>query len=90
MIRAGDLLIGDARILHAAHANTSGERRTLLTLWYQPQFATLPERIKAQMVAKTQAIPDNWPSPLREKVKSLHPVYTGDAQPYERTLYHRK
>ena len=34
-VRAGDLIIGDARMLHAAHANTSDARRTVITLWFQ-------------------------------------------------------
>src|SRR5690606_33776151 len=29
-IKAGDLLLGDARLLHASHANETDERRTLL------------------------------------------------------------
>ncbi len=41
--------IGDARLLHAAHANATDQRRTLITLWYQPDRASLPERVQAQM-----------------------------------------
>ena len=59
-IKAGDLLVGDSRLLHATHANTSDQRRTVLTLWYQTDLPSLPEKIQAQMVAKTQAIPDDW------------------------------
>lgn len=88
-VNAGDLLIGDARILHAAHANTTGERRTLLTLWYQPDFQSLPERIQAQMVAKTHAIPEAWPTDVRERVRQMNPLYSGAAQPYERSLYRK-
>ena len=85
-VRAGDLLIGDARLLHATHANDSEARRTVITLWFQPDFAGLPDRIKAQMVAKTHAIPDAWPADLRASVASLNPVYEGDADPYGRSL----
>ena len=56
-IMAGDLLIGDSRLLHATHANASDQRRTVLTLWYQTDLRSLPEKIQAQMVAKTQKIP---------------------------------
>src|SRR5262249_17262717 len=31
-VRAGDLVIGDARLLHAAHANQTDRRRSCLTL----------------------------------------------------------
>ena len=89
-VKAGDLLIGDARILHAAHGNGSGERRTLLTLWYQPDFAALPERIQAQVVKKTQHPPDSWSREAADKVNSLLPQYHGTAEPYERSLYHPK
>ena len=89
-VSAGDLLIGDARLLHATHANDSDERRTVITLWYQPDFAGLPARIKAQMVAKTHGIPETWPTESREMVQRLNPVYEGDAEPYGRCLYRRQ
>eukprot|EP01043_Picozoa_sp_COSAG02_P014696 COSAG02_NODE_610_length_19566_cov_39.049622_11_plen_257_part_00 len=31
-VKAGDLVLGDARVLHAAHANNSDKRRTLITM----------------------------------------------------------
>ena len=33
-MRAGDLVVCDARTLHGAHANASGERRTMLLAWH--------------------------------------------------------
>ena len=89
-IKAGDLLIGDARLLHAAHANQSNQRRTVITLWFQPDFCTLPDRIKAQMVAKTQTVPSNWPDTAKKIVTNLHPKYNGPAEPYGRGLYKPK
>jgi ectoine hydroxylase-related dioxygenase (phytanoyl-CoA dioxygenase family) len=89
-VSAGDLLIGDARLLHATHPNDSDQRRTVITLWFQPDYANLPERIKAQMVAKTHAIPDAWPDADREAVRRLNPTYEGDAEPYGRSLYRRR
>ena len=89
-IKAGDLLIGDARLLHAAHANQSNQRRTVITLWFQPDFCTLPERIKAQMTAKTQTVPSNWPDTAKKIVTDLHPKYNGPAEPYGRVLYKPK
>lgn len=86
-VRAGDLVIGDARMLHAAHANASSARRTVITLWFQPDFANLPERVQAQMVQKTQPIPDGWPTKARAKVRALQPRYDGSASPYGRDLY---
>ena len=89
-IKAGDLLIGDARLLHAAHANQSNQRRTVITLWFQPDFCALPDRIKAQMVAKTQTVPSNWPDTAKKIVTDLHPKYNGPAEPYGRVLYKPK
>ena len=88
-VRAGDLVIGDARMLHAAHANASDERRTVITLWFQPDFARLPERVQAQMVKKTQRTPADWPAATKEMVRALNPRYDGNARPYGRDLYAR-
>ena len=44
-VRAGDLVIGDARILHSAHPNRSDQRRTVITLWFCPTYDQLPENI---------------------------------------------
>ena len=37
-IEAGDLVVGDARLFHATHANTTGEYRTVITIWFHPLF----------------------------------------------------
>lgn len=86
-VQAGDLLVGDARLLHAAHDNKTSERRTLITLWYQPMFAAMPERMQAQMAAKMQPIPSEWPEAAKSLLRPLLPHYEGTAAPYERTLY---
>ncbi|MFP6796380.1 MAG: phytanoyl-CoA dioxygenase family protein [Pseudomonadales bacterium] len=88
-VRAGDLVIGDARLLHAAHANNSSEWRTVITLWFQPAYASLPDRVKAQMVEKIQKIPADWPVAATTQVQVLHPTYTGKANPYVRDLYRK-
>eukprot|EP01051_Picozoa_sp_SAG22_P009242 SAG22_NODE_757_length_7441_cov_29.224326_1_plen_403_part_00 len=33
-VKAGQLVLGDARVLHATHPNRSAARRSMLTLWY--------------------------------------------------------
>ena len=86
-IKAGDLLLGDARLLHATHSNDSDERRTL---WYQPNLRSLPERMQAQMAAKAQRVPENWPDNARQKVEALLARYNGEAEPYGRNLYRPK
>ena len=86
-IKAGDLLIGDSRLLHATHANASDQRRTVLTLWYQTDLRSLPEKIQAQMVAKTQKIPADWNDETRARVAALMPTYEGSAVAHGRQLY---
>lgn len=87
--RAGDLIVGDARLLHAAHANTSESRRTLITLWYQPDFESLPPRVQAQMAAKTLDIPTTWPEDARQKLRPMLATtrFHSAAEPYGRSLY---
>ena len=46
-VQAGDLVIGDARLLHSAHPNRSPHRRTVITLWFLPTFPDLPEHLRA-------------------------------------------
>ena len=46
-VRAGDLVIGDARLLHSAHPNRSPHRRTVITLWFLPTYPDLPEHLRA-------------------------------------------
>jgi hypothetical protein len=89
-IRAGELLVTDARLLHASHPNTTRERRRLVTLWYQPALSTLPERIQAQMARKAQQVPDWWPAEARQRVNDIRTTYDGNAEPYPRTLYRRR
>ncbi|MBI4552304.1 MAG: phytanoyl-CoA dioxygenase family protein [Candidatus Latescibacteria bacterium] len=76
-VKAGDVVIGDARLLHAAHANQTDERRSCLTLWYFPHYASLPETIKAA-IGKMSPPRENAPSIMRD---ILVPPYTGTAEP---------
>jgi hypothetical protein len=79
-VRAGDLVIGDARVLHAAHGNRSGAERTCLVLWYFPHWDALPEPIRA-----AYARDDKGFQPLTEedakRYGHLVPRYEGSAQP---------
>jgi Phytanoyl-CoA dioxygenase (PhyH) len=88
---ARELLIVDARLLHAAHANKSDQRRTVITLWYQPDLPALPESIQAQMARKTQPIPPDWPDSARQLLTPMlaSSRYHGSAEPSGRQLYRR-
>lgn len=78
-VKAGDVVMGSARLLHAAHGNQSDKRRTNITLWYYPDFAKLPEPIQAYL-ADTDW-PAEWRNENRELLAPLRPVYAGDAAP---------
>lgn len=80
-VRAGDLVIGDSRLLHAAHANSSAARRTVVTLWYHPYFSLLPEPIQAQIGAPRER--GSWTGAVLEGVRDLIPSYEGRAEPLE-------
>jgi hypothetical protein len=81
-VRVGDVVIGDARVLHAAHPNGSAQRRTCLTLWYTPSFRSLTERIRARMARKDPLRPPTWwDEEVGRPVEPLIPYYTGDAEP---------
>ncbi len=99
-VRAGDVVIGDARLLHGAHANSGSSERTLLTLWYHPDFSALPAPMQARIyslfkregndtdpAAPGKLTPDNWPAVARDRIAHLLPTYNGTArlQPWNRT-----
>ncbi len=88
-IKAGDLLVTDARLLHAGHANNTDERRRLITLWYQPELESLPEPMQAQMARKAQPPPPWWPADAQHRLQSIMSRYDGPAEPYGRSPYRR-
>ncbi len=48
-VQTGDIVFGDARLLHSTFPNNSDQDRSLLTLWYHPDFANLPAEIRATL-----------------------------------------
>lgn len=75
-VRAGDLLLGDSRLLHAAHANQSGLPRALVTLWYHPAYDRMPAPIQAHIAASYGKGLAQWPSESRNRI--------GCALPYDK------
>ncbi|MBA3710587.1 MAG: phytanoyl-CoA dioxygenase family protein [Planctomycetes bacterium] len=74
-VRAGDVVIGDSRLLHAARANQSAHSRTVLTLWYYPDFDDLPEDLRARFACK-DGLPTGFPD-----ISSVLATYVGSAKP---------
>ena len=90
-VTAGDLVIGDSRVLHAAHANTTGERRTVLTTWYLPRYDELSERLRASYQMQIEPPPASLPADELALIQPLLTDYRGDAEQahksYELTDY---
>lgn len=80
-VRAGDLVLGDARLLHAAHANSTNERRTVITLWYHPDMGALGEETQAFISTFSQEHPQHWPAEKQRLIEPLRPVYQGTKPP---------
>ena len=80
-IKAGDLLIGDSRVLHAPRANGTGERRTVLTMWYLPRWDGLSERMRASYAAGHGAFIAGALPEVRGRLLPLSPRYSGSAEP---------
>lgn len=79
-ITAGDLLIGDSRLLHASHATTNNERRTVITLWFHPDPQTFGGRLQAFCANMAAQPPKDWPADAREKVSEVLCRYDGDKE----------
>lgn len=79
-VEAGDLVVGDARVLHAAHGNRSNSERTCIVFWFFPRYDALPEPIKA-----AYARDDKGFKPVTEEGGKLYghliPHYGGNALP---------
>lgn len=82
-VKAGDLVIGDARLIHSAHPNRSSQRRTVVTLWFCPTYDELSESLKAFFGDKvgTKSKPDNWSDEAWGLVKPILVPYKGKATP---------
>ena len=86
-VRAGDLVVGDSRLLHSAYANRSAEDRSLITLWYHPGLSLLPPGMRARIReiferrgvdtdpdGKTSLTFDGWPEASKKLVSDLFPA----------------
>ncbi|MDE0324197.1 MAG: phytanoyl-CoA dioxygenase family protein [Candidatus Poribacteria bacterium] len=78
-VKAGDLVIGDSRLLHASHGNQSDERRTVITLWYHPFFALLPAPMQAHIGRLRQRLA--WSEADWKRIAEIAPVCKSDVEP---------
>ena len=84
-VKAGDLVLGYGSLLHASHGNQSDERRTVLTMWYYPDFIDLPERTQATVFSLENNNGDALATDekTRRILAPLKIEYNGDAEPIE-------
>ena len=82
--RAGDLVLGDSRALHASHANQSEDERTVITLFYHPMFSDLQEGTQKQVTDLAQAEWEHWPDEARNTIAGIIANYDGPAAPIPR------
>lgn len=75
-VRPGDVVLLDARCLHAAHANTRAARRTVVTIWLTPDFDALSEPVRA-FIAHGVVPPSSWDTAARARLAALSPTYSG-------------
>jgi len=78
--RAGDLVLGDGRALHAAHANQSDQERSVITIWYHPMFSELQEGTQKQITDLAQAEWECWPADARRMTQEIIADYDGPAE----------
>ncbi|MCB5906193.1 phytanoyl-CoA dioxygenase family protein [Streptomyces pinistramenti] len=83
---AGDLVIGDVRVLHATHPNDTDTMRTAVDLLFTPDFRDLPEEFRAHYVRQF-CLPEAgwWNEPghplCGSAVSALLPTYEGPDHP---------
>jgi len=92
-VKAGDVLVGDARLIHGAFANRSVEERPLLTLWFMPHWSSMPPEMRALAykgfmrgddIPSSVASPStflDWPEPLKRRIAHLLPPDDGGVAP---------
>ena len=83
--RSGDLVIGFGTLLHADHANQTAGRRTVLTMWYYPDYVDLPEPTQDTVAYLERG---NQPkiTTVGQQQEMLAPFrinYKGEAEPIE-------
>jgi|SaaInlStandDraft_1057018.scaffolds.fasta_scaffold06040_2 hypothetical protein len=82
-VKAGDLVIGDSRILHASHPNNGEHERPVITIWMHPNFSTMPEGIQA--FTSNLGGYDSWSLESQDLLEPMKPSYVGDAIPTKRS-----
>lgn len=78
-VKAGDLLIGDARLFHATHENQSDAWRPVITIWFHPFFSQLAESTQRWLSDSHHGLHEKWPADAKRLIELLVPRYSGTA-----------
>ena len=94
-VKSGDIIVGDARLIHGSFPNQSEDERTLITLWYHPHYNMLPGAMQSRICEifhrkGVDTDPDGeesmtllkWPERFRQPIEALFPSCPEDAEPY--------
>ncbi len=94
-VKCGDVIVGDARLIHGSFPNQSEDERTLITLWYHPHYNMLPGAMQSRICEifhrkGVDTDPDGeesmtllkWPERFRKPIEALFPSCPEDAEPY--------
>lgn len=66
-VKAGQLMIGDARLLHGTHPNQSDDRRTVLLAWYYRKSNEVPASWKGEVPPEIQSRDPDFPMQWNRK-----------------------
>ncbi|MBC7988593.1 MAG: phytanoyl-CoA dioxygenase family protein [Luteimonas sp.] len=91
-VRAGDVLIGDARLIHGAYGNRTAQERPLLTLWYMPHWSGMSPGMRARAMLgylrdddiptpERPLTPLDWTPALRRRIETILPTDEDKAAP---------
>jgi len=82
-VRKGDLIVRDARMLHATHPNHSPRWRPMIMISVAPNFRSLPEPMRRTMEIKRPKLERRWPNESWDMVHDKMSVgpSAGDALP---------
>lgn len=78
-VQAGDVVLGDVRLLHGTYANTTDTERTCITLWYLPTFSRLSPALRKHM-GNHHCLPAADATDVPAALQPLIPRFTGEAE----------
>jgi len=94
-VKYGDVIVGDARLIHGSFPNKSEDERTLITLWFHPNYNMLPGTMQARICeifsrkgvdtdpdGEEAMMPSNWPYNKRQSIEVLFPSCPEGVEPY--------